>query len=286
MFETEQTNQIENDEFMEGFDEAYEADTEDVTEETTAESEMTADETTEAEQAAEGDKTEQTEEQKETAETEMFPRTVKYLGEEKQISMDEAVVAIQKGLNYDRMLEKYKGQVEGFESDARVQFVENLAKAAGMSAKEYITMQENQGEYKALIDEYGDISAVPPAIMDKFNKYSKAAQEKAKADSEAAKAAAYREEKAAEYISFVENHPEFGGEMPQEVMDMVSKGESLEGAYAIHQLKEVTAQLTQTKKDFEIYKTNTANKNSTAPSGKSGKKKDNDDFLRGFLEDF
>ena len=285
MFATEDTNQIENDDFMAGFTGTDDSDTEEVTEETTAPAEEEAEDTNEVEADAEGDKTEQTEGSREkTADVEMFPRTVKFLGEEKQISMEEAVTAIQKGLNYDRMLEKYRGQVAGFENDVRVQFVEKLAKAAGMSAEEYITIQENQGEYQALIEEYGDISSVPAAVMEKFNKYSQAAVSKAKADSEAAAQRAYREEKAAEYLNFIENHPEFSGEVPQAVMDMVAKGESLEGAYAIHQLKEVTAQLAQTKKDFEIYKTNTANQKSKSPDVRSSKKAD-DDFLAGFMDE-
>jgi len=139
---------------------------------------------------------------------------------------------------------------------------------------------------KGVIDEYGDIAAVPPAVMEKYNKYSEGNIAKAKADAQAATEKAYLDAKAEEYMNFVENHPEFSGEVPQEVMDMVSKGESLEGAYAIHQLKAVTAQLEQTKKDFEIYKTNTANKNSRIPDVKGGKKKEVDDFLLGFLGGF
>ena len=278
MFGTEDTNQM-TDEFLAGLDMTDDSDTEDVEEETTAETEAEAEDTNEAEAEDVSDKTEQEAEEKK-ADVEMFPRTIKFLGEEKQISIDDAVPFIQKGMNYDRMLEKYKGQLA---NDPRVLYVENLAKAAGVSAGEYITMQNNQGEYRALIEEYGDITAIPPAIMERYNRYSQTAIEKAKADSKAAEEAAYREEKAAEYLNFIENHPEFGGEMPQEVMDMVARGESLEGAYAIHQLKEVTAQLAQTKKDFEIYKTNTANKNSRLPDVKSNRKKDEDDFLQGFM---
>ena len=91
MFETEDTNQIENDDFMAGFTGADDSDTEEVTEETTAQAEEEAEDTNEAEADAEGDKTEQTEGSREkTADVEMFPRTVKFLGEEKQISMERS----------------------------------------------------------------------------------------------------------------------------------------------------------------------------------------------------
>ena len=283
MPDTEYTNQIESDDFLAGlgFDEQTDdSDSEELTEETTAGTEGEAEQTSEAEQTGEGDKTEQ---DAQTETVEMFPRTVKFLGEDKQISMDEAVVAIQKGLNYDRMLEKYKGQVAGFENDRRVRYVEKLAREAGVDAGTYITMQENQAEYKALIDEYGDVGAVPPAIMEKFNKYSQSAIEKSKADNEAAKQRAYREEKAAEYMNFVEKHPEASGEMPKEVIDMVSAGESLEGAWAIHNLAVAQKELAQVKKDFEIYKANTVNKNSRIPGAKGKGREDKDDFLRGFF---
>lgn len=278
MFETEQTNQVEND-FLAGL----EADdfSEDTEEETTAETDSEVEQTSETEQEQEGAQ-EETQQQEQTA-AEMFPRTVKFLGEEKQITMDEAVTAIQKGLNYDRVIDRYKQQVVNLQNDPRIAFVENLAKGAGVDANTYITMQNNQGEYQALIDEYGDISSVPAAIMDKFNKYSQSAIEKAQADSRAATEQAYLEEKEAEYNEFVENHPEFSGEVPKEVMAMVSKGESLEGAYARHRVPELEKELAQVKKDFEIYKANSANKNSRIPDAKGGKKKVMDDFLEGLL---
>lgn len=283
MFGTEDTNQYDN-EFLAGLSETDDFSEEETEEETTADTEEQAEDTTEAEQTEESDKTEQTAEQKEqSADVEMFPRVIDFQGQQRQISMDEAVKEIQKGMGYYPMRDKLKADIARMKNDPRILFVENMAKAAGVSAGEYITMQNNQSEYKALIDEYGDLGSVPPAVMDKFNKYSQAAIEKAKADDEAAKQRAYREEKAAEYMNFMENHPEFSGEMPQAVMDMVSKGESLEGAYAIHRVAELEKELAQTKKDFDIYKANSTNKNSRIPSPKSGKKKEMDAFLEGLL---
>ena len=80
----------------------------------------------------------------------------------------------------------------------------------------------------------------------------------------------------------MENHPEFSGEVPQEVMAMVSKGESLEGAWARYRVPALEKELAQTKKDFDIYKANSANKNSQLPAA-GGKKKEMDDFLEGLL---
>lgn len=282
MFEAEQTNQYEND-FLAGLNETDDF-SEETEEETTATEQEEAEQTSEAETDDEGaQEQEQQQEQKEDAQqAEMFPRVIKFLGEDKQITMDEAVIAIQKGMNYDRMLEKYKGQLADVQKDPRIMFVENLAAKAGVDVNTYITMQNNQGEYQALIDEYGDISSVPVSIMDKFNKYSQSAIEKAKADSRAAEEQAYLEQKEAEYYEFMEKHPEFSGEVPQEVIAMVHKGESLEGAYAIHRVAELTKELAQTKKDFDIFKANTANKNSGLPDAKGGKR-ELDDFLEGLL---
>ena len=278
MFETENINQVENDDFLEGLemtDDSFEEETE---EETTADTETEAENTNEAEGEENSDKTEQAQQ----TGAEMFPRVIKFLGEDKQITMDEAVTAVQKGLNYDRMLEKYKGQLAEVQNDPRVLFVEELAKTAGVDAGTYITMQKNQGEYKALIDEYGDVNSIPPAILDKFNKYSQAAIEKSKADSKAAEEQAYLEKKRAEYNEFMENHPEHDGKIPEEVVAMVQKGESLEGAFARHRVASLEKELAQIKKDFEIYKANTANKNSQLPGAKGKKREEVDDFLRGF----
>lgn len=281
MFETEQTNQGDN-EFLAGL-EADDFSEEDVTEEeTTAEAEGEAEQTSEAEQEDEGAQETEGKQAEKATEAEMFPRIIKFLGEDRQITMDEAVPLIQKGMNYDRVIDKYKGQVAQLQSDPRIAFVEGLAQKAGMDTNAYITMQNNQSEYQALIDEYGDIASVPAAIMDKFNKYSQSAIEKAQADSKAAKDQAYLEEKAAEFTEFMEKHPEVSGELPKEVVAMVSAGESLEGAYARHRVAALEQELAQVKKDYEIYKTNTANKNSRLPGAK-GKKKETDAFLEGLL---
>lgn len=281
MFETEQTNQVDN-EFLAGL----EADdfSEDTEEETTAETDSEVEQTSEAEQEQEGAQEQQQEQQEEKpAEAEMFPKTIKFLGEDRQITMEEAVPLIQKGLNYDRVIDKYKAQVAQLQSDPRIAYVDTMAQKAGMDANAYITMQNNQSEYQALIDEYGDVASVPAAIMDKFNKYSQSAIEKAQADSKAAKDQAYLEEKAAEFTEFMEKHPEVSSELPKEVVAMVSDGESLEGAYARYRVPELEKQLAQVKKDYEIYKANSANKNSRIPDAKGGKKKVMDDFLEGLL---
>lgn len=288
MSAAEYTNQIESDAFLAGLESTDDSSMEIMDEDTTVALEGESEQTNEGEQKqddaqetenidAEGD------EDAKDKDIEMFPRPIIFLGEEKQISMDEAVPLIQKGLNYDRVIDKYKGQLADVQNDRRIVFVENLAQKAGVDANTYITMQENQGEYQSLIDTYGDISAVPPGIMEKFNKYSQSAIEKTKADSAAAKEQAFLDAKAEEYMAFVENHPEFGGEMPQEVMAMVAQGESLEGAYARYLVSGMKKELAQVKKDFEIYKTNTTNKNSQMPTVTSGKKKEQDAFLDGFL---
>lgn len=286
MFETEHTNQVENDDFLEGLEM-----TDDFSEET--EEETTADTEEEAENSSEAETEENSEDvgntdnveqqrQNETA-AEMFPRVIRFLGEEKQITMDEAVTAVQKGLNYDRMLEKYKGQLAEVQKDPRILFVDQMAKAAGVDAGTYITMQKNQGEYQTLIDEYGDVSSIPAAVLDKFNKYSQAEIAKAKADNKAAEEQAYLDKIRAEYNEFMENHPEHDGKIPDEVADMVQKGESLEGAWARHRVTALEKELAQVKKDYEIFKANTANKNSQLPAAKGKKREDVDDFLRGFF---
>ena len=287
MLETENTNQLENEDFLEGlmsedFSETEKTETE---EETAAEGTAEDEHTSEEEAEEGGEQAEQTQQEEKTAE-EMFPRAVEFQGQQLNLTMSEAVKAIQRGMGYYPMRDKLKAQVADLQKDPRILFVNDLAKKAGVTAEEYIAMQNNQSEYQALIDEYGDIAAVPPSIMEKFNRYSQRNVEKAKTDGASAAEKAFLDAKADEYIEFMENHPEFTGEIPQAVMEMVGRGETLEGAYARHRVAGLEEQLAQVKKDFEIYKTNQTNKNSRLPDVKSRKKKENDDFLSGFLGGF
>ena len=271
MMTEDKTNQTV-DNVLEGLDEVVIPEDEEGADDTniTVETEDNPEELTEEQPA---------QEEKEPA-PEMFPHKVKVLGEEKEITMDEAIAAIQKGLAYDEMKAGYKAKLAGAYGDKRIAFVDNLAKAAGMDADSYMAAMASQQEYKSLLDEYGgDINAVPAGVLKKFSEYSNGIMASAKERAAKKSADEYMAAKSREYLEFRENHPEVGN-IPAEVIKMVSDGESLEGAWARYSLGQLTSENASLKRQMEILKTDKANRDSRLPTSKNTARKE-DRFLEG-----
>jgi hypothetical protein len=71
---------------------------------------------------------------------------VKFNHEEKELSYDEAVQLAQKGMNYDKQVERLKQ----LETDPRLSFVEEMANAYGMSPQQYIEAVKEAQEQERL----------------------------------------------------------------------------------------------------------------------------------------
>lgn len=230
---------------------------------------------TDAEQAEEETDGEETNQQEQTNpdDEELFPGDFTVLGEARQVKMSEAPSLIQKGLAYDAMKEKYKGQLKDAWAEPSIAFVAELAKAAGKSPAEYIAAARNQQRYAELVEQYGDLSDVPDNVMQMFAENNKNAQDKLAKEMERLSQVQRNNELLEELETFRDNHPEVG-EIPREVIELKTRGETLEGAFAIVELAKAQAQLAALTKENKILKQNSKNTRSSMPSGRNTAKKD------------
>lgn len=233
--------------------------TEEVAEETTESNE----EETETEEAAE-----ETSQQEE-----MFPEDLVVYGETKQVTMAEAKNLIQKGLAFDRAKEGWEKKLGTAKADPRLAFVDELAKEAGKTTAEYMSEVQMRRQYGALLEQYGDLSDVPDNVMQMFTENTAAQKEKAEKAFAQQKAQQREEELIAELEAFRENHPDVG-DIPQEVIELKSQGESLEGAFAIIQYKQLKADKERLEKELSIAKQNNKNRQAAMPSASSKAQKE------------
>lgn len=213
---------------------------------------------------------------------EMFPEELTVYGEKKQVTMSEAKNLIQKGLAYDRAKEKWEIRVQSALNDPRIAFVDELAAAAGMDAVTYIANSRTQTKYAKLLETFGSIEAVPKDILQMFTDNAETVKVKARQELDAAAQAAEDNRLLEEYSEFMVNHPELK-EIPREVMELKAKGESLEGAFAITQVKKVLQEKAELEKKYKelenankVLKQNNKNARSKMPSSQSTAKKDSD----------
>jgi hypothetical protein len=202
---------------------------------------------------------------------------VKYNKEEMELDEMTARELAQKGLNYDKTVER----LQALESDPRLSFIESLANQHGMSANEYIEAVQAQQEQQRIdkLVEQGISEEMAQEMLEnrKFREQFEA-EKKAKAEEEKANA---------DYNEFFDYFKQANGrdfnsqtdEIPESVWQATQKGVPLRYAYMEHQNSQLQQQL-QTLKQNE----SNAKK---APVGSitqhgSTQVESEDDFLAGF----
>jgi hypothetical protein len=129
--------------------------------------------------------TEQTETERQEA---LQALRVKFNHEEREIPIDEAIPLVQKGLNYDKTLER----LQALESDPRLSFVEELASQFGMDVPTYLEAVKQQREDERLNEllqqnipeEYAREMLENRKFRDQFEAEKKAKAEEAKKNQE------------------------------------------------------------------------------------------------------
>lgn len=247
--------------FAEGFDDPDSdlnlENLDDEVEETTEETEPIPEEETEVEETTEEAVTEN-------------PQTlkVKYNKEERELTLEEATILAQKGLNYDKVVEK----LSEFEQNRGLGYLEKLANRSGKSVEELVDFweqQEQQEELNQLIqnnipEEYAK------EILENRN-FRKSLEEKQRHEQ-------IKEKQDQEYREFFEKFPDVKpDEIPQEVWQENEKGTPLKVAmmeYNYKKLETENAQLKNNQKN--LLKGN--------PGGIAAKQhtETNDPFLDGF----
>lgn len=222
----------------------------------------------------ESEETEESEEQT-TPSEEMFPGDFEVDGQARTVTMTEATSLIQKGLLYGQLKDKYMGKLKEAYADPRIAFVDELAKAAGVNAEEYMANSRTRSEYAGLIETYGGIENVPEAVMKMFTENAQANKEKIAKEIAEKQNKQWEQKMAEEYEAFTENHPEVK-EIPKEVAQLVHNGETLEGAWARIELAKAQEQIAKLTTENKILTQNNKNKQTKLPSAKSNAVKEDD----------
>lgn len=232
-------------------------------------------ETVEQETAEETEvKTEETkvEEEKQTEETKVDEPAqtlkVKYLKEERELSMEDAIKYAQLGLNEERLSNKYKAELDGLQDTKNI--IEELARLNNISEAEAIQSLRDSIE-KAKIEEIKANSDIPDEVAKELLEARRIKAEYA----EKQKA----EESNKEFTDFVKDYPNVKAEeIPQEVWDIQKQGVPLKYAYQSYLLG-------QMMKENQILKQNASNSekaNIPATTANIGKVEVQDDFMAGF----
>lgn len=289
---SEEVADILDDELDEEFDDMLDDlwnEDEDGTDEETSEVDDSSDADGEEEEAAAEENSEAETENEETAEQqadeqtseteEMFPQELKVYGETKKVTMTEAKNLIQKGLAYDRAIEKSESRLQNALNDPRIGFVDELAKEAGLDAAEYMTKVRNQKQYASLIENFGSLENVPKDVLNMFTENAKAAKEKAAGELAREQEARMKQALEEEFDNFMVKHPEVGN-IPDGVLQLKVQGESLEGAYGIWLAGQLKAENEKLSQEIKTLKQNIKNKQTALPSTQSkGTVEDDEDWF-------
>lgn len=254
-----------------------------VAEETTetTESEATEPETTEAEEPAESQEAaeETTEEIGEIEEQIPFELDVKFNGEERVLTKDEARTLAQKGMNYDRFYEP----------------LERLARMNNMSVGDYINrLNDTQVQFEVekeisnlrndpKYENVGDdiLEEIANArVRDQMGQREQYFADQSRQQAEAEQARAKRE-----IDLFMEEYPEFKNKGPEsldpKVFEFVKQGYTLLEAY--NKFQRMNAQRSNASAKEKVSQLNEANrKKSIGNTSTSGSSNDGDAFLSGF----
>ena len=175
-----------------------------------------------------------------------------YMGEEKTVTRDEAVVLAQKGMDYDRIRQKYEERTEKDKANAEAfDFVSEMAKAQGMSVSEF-----TDNAKAALIAKRDGVDMSVAFEKAKLERREREIAEKERgitqADAAKRAEAEYAERRKRESEEFLREYPGVEpAKIPKEVWADVNKGMSLLAAYTKHENAVLKAEIEAERKNKE-----------------------------------
>lgn len=263
------------DAFLDGWDgaEVTETTENETLEEATEKPEEPTEEVTE--EVTEGTTEETPEKPEETAEkTEEAPRlwALRHLGEEKSVNEQEMTALAQKGLDYDRVREKYDA------AKPVVEMFTQMAKQSNMTVEQYVSYVRTEAKKAAGLSD--DEAKREVALEDRESAVSVEESEKQFA-TEA------EERRSADIAEFQKTFPDAAkdvGNIPQEVWDAVKQGQRLTVAYAVWREKQAIAEAERVKQESAAKEQNAKNNGRSTGSMKTAgaERKASDPFLEGF----
>lgn len=204
---------------------------------------------------------------------------VKYNGQERELTLDEAIVYAQKGMNYDHV------KAERDEAMTAKKLIEDTAKSAGLSKDEFLQQlqagiaQQRKNALSKQGIEGPAADQIVRAEQEKADLERQLAELKGQADSATAALAMQQR-----FSEFFKSHPDVDAKaIPQSVIDAISKGGDANAAYAVHERDLLKAELAKLQSELAAEKQNTKNR-TTSPGSAAGtgaQKPENDPFLSG-----
>lgn len=207
------------------------------------------------------------------------PKTwkLRHLDEEKTVNEQEITALAQKGLDYDRIREKYE------ESKPVMDLFRGFAKQAGMTVPDYVTYLRTQAKKAGGMNEAEAKRAV------ELEDREAAVAEKERQQKEDRKTQTDAEERRrADIAEFQKTFPEAAREpdkIPQTVWENVRGGMSLVAAYAKFQVEQAQKAAEEAKQRAAAQVQNQKNASRSTGSMKSAGEdtKEKDPFLEGFF---
>ncbi|GIN88702.1 hypothetical protein J6TS2_50880 [Heyndrickxia sporothermodurans] len=223
------------------------------------------------------EETEESQEEEQPEQEEQPKIKVKYNKEEQELSYDDAVPLIQKGMNYDKLQER----LQEVENDPRIQFLNELADQHGLNPQEYIEavrQQQEEQRFNELVQQN-----IPEELAREILE-SRRDREERKREKEEQE---LRERDNQDFADFYEYFNDVNGRtfdakkdaLPEEVIEANRNGVPLKYAYMEHHNNQLQSQV-------KVLKQNEKNKQ-TAPIGSvtdhgSQEVASEDLFLQGF----
>lgn len=175
---------------------------------------------------------------------------VKYNGEEKEITYDEAVILAQKGMNYDKAIERERAATNKVNS-----ILEHYAAHNNMSVDEYIDYLDQQRDVMVVQQELAKVREQYPELDDNAAKEIaslRAKESRGKIEQAiASKQKAEQEAAQKPWLDFAKRYPEYKdvSKIPSAVFDKVGEGLSPIEAMLEHERDELKAKLEAAEKN-------------------------------------
>lgn len=227
--------------------------------------------------------TEPTETAEQPEETNPVLIPVKFLGETKQLTIEEATPWIQKGMNHDRILQQ-RDDLQQYRSanEPLVNDLGRIAQQFGMTPADLLASMETN-----LLRQQGKTQAEAEAIIraDKANRQLQTYQSQEQAAMAQQRAAQERQQR--DFREFVQRYPGLDPKtIPASVWNDVRKGEPLVQAYGRYEMQQLRAENQRLQQQIAAQKQNDENKQKSLGSMKSGSATPKlDDFMRGFNDE-
>ena len=173
--------------------------------------------------------------------------TLKYRGEQLQVTQDEMVALAQKGRDYDTVRQE-RDQLLQYrqEADPALELVRGYAKRNGMTVGDYLDYCRRQELMSQGINEQTANAQIAvekqQAALKRQNAEAEAARKRQEAEADQARQRQEAQRK--DFAAFLGAYPGVKTtEIPKEVWEKVAQGESLVSAYTMHRNRQLEAEL-------------------------------------------